>query len=140
MPCGSQLIFCNVFPEAVQIPLIVQVFTEHHIRRKGLHGIELFLNPICQEDIAVIAGIPVEDVLYALRLWNPAFKMIVDLDQQFVQDRQIIGPALEGIGDPAAKLRIQEAEQLSHFFPEDGHGILRIGIAFFIMVRQDVRI
>ena len=91
MPCRPQLIFRDIFAEAVEIPVIVQICIFNDFRRKGILRVDLLLDPVRQEYITVIAGIPVDDIpdLFRIRLFL-FLKAVVYLYKKFIQDRKVI--------------------------------------------------
>ena len=107
MPRRPQLILCDILSEAVQAAVILQIRMFDDIRRERIFRIDLFHDPVRKEHIAVITGIPVNDIP---DLFCPIFlcplKTIVHFDKQFTEDRQVIHPVLKSIRDPGPHLSI----------------------------------
>ena len=109
----------------------------YNVRRKRAFRIDLLFDPVRQEYIAVITGIPVQDVPDLLRLrFFCIFKTVIHLDKKLIQDGQIIHPVFKSIRDAASRLRAEQAQQLSHFQAQLLRRIGRVGIVLFIMIFQ----
>ena len=107
MPRRPQLILCDILSEAVQVAVILQIRMFDDIRRERIFRIDLFHDPVCQKDVAVIAGIPVNDIPDLLcQLFRCSLKAVVHFDEQFTEDRQVIHPVLKSIWDPGPHLSI----------------------------------
>ena len=141
MPRCTQFILRDIFTETIEISVAVQICILDNIRRKGVLRIDLLFDPVCQEHVAVITGIPVDNIpdLFRSRLCV-LLKTVVDFDKKFIQDRQIVRPLLKCIGDSRPHLRIETAEQLAYLFSELLCCKCRIGIAFFIVVSQNIAV
>ena len=105
---GPQFIFRNIFAETIQIPVIIQVSMFDQICGKRPLRIDLLQDPVRQEHVTVIAGIPVNDVpdlfLFRNRIFSffPAcrLKAVVHFYKQFIEDRQIIHTVFKRIRKP----------------------------------------
>ena len=106
-----------------------------------MNRVNLFHDPVCQEHIAVITCIPVKNITYFPGFRKRiAFKTVINFDQEFKQNRQIIYSVFKGVWDTGTHLHIEHTQQPSHFQTEFFHGIDRICIAAAVMFLQNITV
>ena len=110
MFCRSSLVFADIFPEPVKIPKIRKIAAADDIQRKGTVRVDLLSDPVRHKHIAVVTGIPVNDLFNLLLLRNLLlFKLPVYFQEKFKQDIQILCFPLKHIGNCSPEFCIKEA-------------------------------
>ena len=84
MPGRLKFILAYILAELVQVSYIVKIAVHNDACGEAFIWVNLLPDPVCDEYIAIIAGIPIDGLLYIInRRIRLSFKLIVYFDQKF---------------------------------------------------------